>query len=59
MNTPNIKNEESTMILLEIDTKPKSDTTKTVTIEKNDNMPQELDPTRFGDWEKNGRCSDF
>lgn len=20
---------------------------------------QELDPTRFGDWEKNGRCIDF
>lgn len=26
---------------------------------KENNPPQELDPTRFGDWEKNGRCSDF
>jgi len=21
--------------------------------------PNGLEPTRFGDWEKNGRCSDF
>ena len=21
--------------------------------------PKGLEPTRFGDWEKNGRCSDF
>ena len=21
--------------------------------------PQGLEPTRYGDWEKNGRCSDF
>ena len=21
--------------------------------------PRGLEPTRFGDWEKNGRCSDF
>jgi hypothetical protein len=21
--------------------------------------PSGLEPTRFGDWEKNGRCSDF
>ncbi len=21
--------------------------------------PDGLEPTRFGDWEKNGRCSDF
>jgi hypothetical protein len=21
--------------------------------------PPELDPTRYGDWEKNGRCIDF
>jgi hypothetical protein len=21
--------------------------------------PQELDPTRYGDWERNGRCIDF
>ncbi|MDP1723494.1 MAG: DUF1674 domain-containing protein [Alphaproteobacteria bacterium] len=26
---------------------------------KESNPKQELDPTRFGDWEKNGRCSDF
>ncbi len=23
------------------------------------NGPRGLEPTRFGDWEKNGRCSDF
>ena len=23
------------------------------------NGPEGLEPTRFGDWEKNGRCSDF
>ena len=21
--------------------------------------PRQLDPTRYGDWEKNGRCIDF
>tara|TARA_B100000965_G_C19412409_1_gene678341 strand:+ start:152 stop:322 length:171 start_codon:yes stop_codon:yes gene_type:complete len=23
------------------------------------NGPKGLEPTRYGDWEKNGRCSDF
>lgn len=23
------------------------------------NAPARLDPTRFGDWERNGRCIDF
>ena len=23
------------------------------------NGPKGVEPTRFGDWEKNGRCSDF
>lgn len=23
------------------------------------NGPKGLEPTRFGDWEKNGRCTDF
>lgn len=22
-------------------------------------VPEPLDPTRYGDWEKNGRCIDF
>ena len=33
------------------------------TIKKKENReiggPSGLEPTRFGDWEKNGRCSDF
>ncbi len=46
---------------------------KIITIEKNDlqkenipeNKPEEIggakgpEPTRYGDWEHNGRCSDF
>lgn len=24
-----------------------------------ENMPKPIDPTRFGDWEKNGKCCDF
>lgn len=38
----------------------------TALIAKNENLrPREIggqkgpEPTRFGDWEKNGRCSDF
>ena len=33
--------------------------------DKADNLPREIggrkgpDPTRYGDWEKNGRCIDF
>lgn len=27
--------------------------------EKEFGGPKGLEPTRFGDWEKNGRCSDF
>ena len=27
--------------------------------EKEYGGPKGLEPTRFGDWEKNGRCSDF
>ncbi len=27
--------------------------------EKENGGPKGLEPTRFGDWEKNGRCSDF
>jgi hypothetical protein len=26
---------------------------------RNIEKPKELDPTRYGDWEKNGRCIDF
>ena len=42
---------------------------KDTTTEKNTNQPKEKpkeiggpkgpEPTRYGDWEKNGRCSDF
>lgn len=28
-------------------------------VEKKITPPSPLDPTRYGDWEKNGRCIDF
>jgi len=43
---------------------PPSDGSKTATIPK-DTIPKEWggrdgpEPTRYGDWEKNGRCIDF
>ena len=27
--------------------------------QKETDQPQRADPTRYGDWEKNGRCIDF
>ncbi len=33
--------------------------TKFKEIVKEKNGPKGLEPTRYGDWEKNGRCSDF
>ena len=30
-----------------------------VTIPKEQGGPKGLEPTRYGDWEKGGRCSDF
>lgn len=35
---------------------------KSAPLEDNDNEiggPKGLEPTRYGDWEVNGRCSDF
>ncbi len=35
---------------------PQPDTAK---LPKEIGGPKGLEPTRYGDWEKNGRCSDF
>ena len=32
---------------------------KSISETKELNGPKGLEPTRYGDWEKNGRCSDF
>ena len=45
--------------------KPEAASTAAPSAVRPDEMPKELDgpkgpePTRFGDWEKGGRCSDF
>ncbi len=46
--------------------KPATHNTDGAEAQKTDRQPKEyggrkdgLDPTRFGDWEKNGRCIDF
>ncbi|MBB5372407.1 DUF1674 domain-containing protein [Acidocella aromatica] len=49
-----------------MDNKPAEDTAKeTVKKPEPPKMPKEIggpkgpEPTRYGDWEKNGRCTDF
>ena len=59
MSETNIKNEESTIIDLKINIEHDLKDINLSEISKKDNNYKELDPTRFGDWEKNGRCSDF
>lgn len=44
----------SNTLLNEQDKKPESSST-----DKSPVTPIKLDPTRYGDWEKNGRCIDF
>jgi hypothetical protein len=38
---------------------PQSETADQVETLVETGGPKGLEPTRFGDWEKNGRCSDF
>ncbi len=38
---------------------PDSQTDSSVTTEKEYGGPKGLEPTRYGDWEKAGRCIDF
>jgi hypothetical protein len=35
------------------------DTDSEAKVEKETGGPKGLEPTRYGDWEKNGRCIDF
>ncbi len=39
--------------------KPQSETADQAEALAETGGPKGLEPTRFGDWEKNGRCSDF
>jgi hypothetical protein len=59
MSETNIKNEESTIIDLKTNIENDLKDINLSEISKKVNNYKELDPTRFGDWEKNGRCSDF
>ncbi len=48
--------------VLEADQKvsnPKADTSDTETVQQETGGPKGPEPTRYGDWEVNGRCSDF
>ena len=38
---------------------PNTGTTKKALAEKEIGGPKGLEPTRYGDWERNGRCYDF
>lgn len=58
MSETNIENKESTIIDLKINDENPKDVDLLENV-KEHNDYKELDPTRFGDWEKNGRCSDF
>ncbi|MGB8636244.1 MAG: DUF1674 domain-containing protein [Rhodanobacteraceae bacterium] len=41
------------------DAKPRHDGSAEGKREPEPRKPKRLDPTRYGDWEKNGRCIDF
>ncbi|MBT4880582.1 MAG: DUF1674 domain-containing protein [Alphaproteobacteria bacterium] len=41
------------------DKNPKNIPSKKEALPKEYGGPKGLEPTRYGDWERNGRCSDF
>jgi hypothetical protein len=43
----------------QIDPRPASPAAAPVATDEDGAAPARPDPTRFGDWEKNGRCIDF
>ncbi len=53
----NIKNNEANLSTSDIESKETKE--KIQNIKQETNGPKGLEPTRFGDWERNGRCIDF
>ncbi len=55
----NKENKKSTNTQNDIAESGKSNSQVELTQEKEIGGPKGPEPTRYGDWEKNGRCSDF